>query len=323
MFSSSSGGIRALSSRRPGHFVSRRVSVVKASDLHGKFVTFNELWDEKQLDLLWDSCPRPLIRLGKIGAQASHHRSLQELVKGEPLWAAMAAKPPPNTSPLSEAHHLVKVQLNGDPSPTNEVAELLVREGQGSLAMIQVRGRTIQVAYQPPEAEVSSAIWSNNVLESAKVELSKIRKFHEKRMNNGLGNIEVASTDRKRENERGQNDSSTPVFGRDRPRSQSTRSPRPASSTSRASKQPPLVQHDEGPNINQLISKSVKIKTPMTKQTLKEEWMTLAGEIIDQEEREARPNRKPAAVDQSQSESQSRFQPRKQSKAPWRQEKKS
>jgi hypothetical protein len=59
----------------------------------------------------------------------------------------------------------------------------------------------------------------------------------------------------------------------------------------------------------------------MTKESLREEWVTLAGEIIDQEEREARPNRRgPAAVEPS-SQSSSSQKRQSKDKAPWRQDK--
>lgn len=259
-----------------------------STEPHGKFVWRADHFDEKGLDLLWDSCPRPLLRLGKTGARESHIRSLVELVT---------------------SHHSVKIQLNGDPSPAQTVAENIIQGGEGNLALVQIRGRTIQIAHQP--SDTSSSTWSKNLLESATFEMGKIRKYHEKRKNEGQAVYEDPSQDQNdnRPFKSSSNRSFTSSSISSRPKSRDGFLPSPSGGTdrpvrgglrtlgrpssSRSSSPPPPLPEATGANINDLISKVSRSssKRPLTKDSLKEEWTVLANEIIDVEAREAKPGR--------------------------------
>eukprot|EP00967_Tisochrysis_lutea_P084314 scaffold117834_cov21-Tisochrysis_lutea.AAC.1 len=82
----------------------------------GSFSVMQQQLSEPELDLLWGSIPRALLKLGKSGAQDSHARSLMELLP---------------------AHKMVKVQLNGNPRGAQEIGRRLATMANATLLGVQ------------------------------------------------------------------------------------------------------------------------------------------------------------------------------------------
>eukprot|EP00200_Dunaliella_tertiolecta_P008610 CAMPEP_0202368126 /NCGR_PEP_ID=MMETSP1127-20130417/314_1 /ASSEMBLY_ACC=CAM_ASM_000462 /TAXON_ID=3047 /ORGANISM="Dunaliella tertiolecta, Strain CCMP1320" /LENGTH=284 /DNA_ID=CAMNT_0048963485 /DNA_START=137 /DNA_END=992 /DNA_ORIENTATION=+ len=117
----------------------------------GSFSVMQQQLSEPELDLLWGSIPRALLKLGKSGAQDSHARSLMELLP---------------------AHKMVKVQLNGNPRGAQEIGRRLATMANATLLGVQGSHMLFALASCPPD----------QLLELAQNSKKKQAAYHQKRL---------------------------------------------------------------------------------------------------------------------------------------------
>mmetsp|Transcript_33714 Transcript_33714/g.74637 ORF Transcript_33714/g.74637 Transcript_33714/m.74637 type:complete len:357 (-) Transcript_33714:2027-3097(-) len=165
---------------------------------------------------------------------------------------------------LLQSHNLVKVQINGDASAARSIAEQLA---QGCSAhLLAVRSSTILLGH--------GGLAKAALLSVAKESLDKMKRYHEKRMNRGQP--------------QGQPMQPQPDLREDSRPASTARPPAREPAGSRSGSAPPAAagpRQPRGPSIDRMINAAVT-KGPVTKDSLRQEWSSLAASIHEVEVQE-------------------------------------